>query len=399
MNVKRCCALALAAVLSLFAVFPATALPKDTTPHSAVELRLIGAITELSPEATEAGMKPEDFGELGVETVIRVRETFGCREVYDETGGGAYTARWVLVPADPTRETAEALADALTGKTGRHMLGDGHPLADALFEARVIDYEGTDIYAYGNLLAKVWVPVDKSDALISAGTPDFAFYRATFIAVRGDLAVFVLWPADPADFDAVKAGLDALYAGGYIYDGVAAPTFEVKPLLEAASLGAMKPLAGDPDGDGLITAADAREALRAAVGLPTATPYPLTCDADGDGDVTSADARLILRAAVGLEREAMRVRVPVLTSGRTLVGAVEEHTDGGYRLTAESDSEDLGVEQIELDLALPGTVGESRFFLFMFSTKTPGAYRVTLTEKREWEDEPLSVREILVSAR
>lgn len=61
---------------------------------------------------------------------------------------------------------------------------------------------------------------------------------------------------------------------------------------------------GDVDGDGKITSADARLALRRAVGLEE---YPETgaqyyaCDVDSDRKVTAADARLILRASVGLE--------------------------------------------------------------------------------------------------
>lgn len=59
---------------------------------------------------------------------------------------------------------------------------------------------------------------------------------------------------------------------------------------------------GDVDGDGSITAADARLALRASVGLETLTEaQKAAADVDHDGSVTAADARLILRASVGLE--------------------------------------------------------------------------------------------------
>ena len=60
----------------------------------------------------------------------------------------------------------------------------------------------------------------------------------------------------------------------------------------------------DPDGDGNISAADARLALRRSVGLETyekGSPAFLACDVDLDGNVSAADARLILRASVGLE--------------------------------------------------------------------------------------------------
>ena len=62
---------------------------------------------------------------------------------------------------------------------------------------------------------------------------------------------------------------------------------------------------GDVNGDGQITAADARLALRASVGLENyaaGSREALACDADGDAELTAADARLILRAAVGLEK-------------------------------------------------------------------------------------------------
>ncbi len=63
------------------------------------------------------------------------------------------------------------------------------------------------------------------------------------------------------------------------------------------------PRRGDVDGDGKITAADARLALRRAVSLETYAKGSAefnACDMTGDGNVTAEDARLILRAAVGL---------------------------------------------------------------------------------------------------
>ena len=60
--------------------------------------------------------------------------------------------------------------------------------------------------------------------------------------------------------------------------------------------------AGDIDGDGAVTPADARHALRISVGLSVLPEaYAGYADADGDGDVTPADARLILRYSVALE--------------------------------------------------------------------------------------------------
>ena len=59
---------------------------------------------------------------------------------------------------------------------------------------------------------------------------------------------------------------------------------------------------GDLTGDGRIATDDARNILRAAVGLDTLTgEKKKAADMDLDGAVTTADARLALRVAVGLE--------------------------------------------------------------------------------------------------
>ena len=56
---------------------------------------------------------------------------------------------------------------------------------------------------------------------------------------------------------------------------------------------------GDVDGDGKVTAADARLILRAAVGLEEIDSEK--GDIDGDGKITSADSREALRTATGQE--------------------------------------------------------------------------------------------------
>ena len=59
---------------------------------------------------------------------------------------------------------------------------------------------------------------------------------------------------------------------------------------------------GDTNGDGRITAADARFALRAAVELERPNEWQLNaCQVSGRKKITAAVARFILRAAVGIE--------------------------------------------------------------------------------------------------
>ncbi len=59
---------------------------------------------------------------------------------------------------------------------------------------------------------------------------------------------------------------------------------------------------GDVDGDGIITAADARLVLRRAAQLIDFTDeQDRLADVDNDGAVTAADARILLRVSAGLE--------------------------------------------------------------------------------------------------
>ena len=62
-------------------------------------------------------------------------------------------------------------------------------------------------------------------------------------------------------------------------------------------------LYGDVDGNGKVTAADARIALRASVSLDKLSDMQkLVADIDGNKSVTASDARKIIRASVGLEQ-------------------------------------------------------------------------------------------------
>lgn len=68
-----------------------------------------------------------------------------------------------------------------------------------------------------------------------------------------------------------------------------------------AYFGIKKPVVmGDLNGDGKVTAADARIALRIASKMQKPTAVQLkTGDINGDGKITAADARMILRMAAG----------------------------------------------------------------------------------------------------
>ena len=93
---------------------------------------------------------------------------------------------------------------------------------------------------------------------------------------------------------------------------------------------------GDVDGDGYITSADARLALRASVKLETLSDeQKAAADVDQDTYVTSADARLILRASVKLEA------LPDVSVGDTEEPASEvEETTEATPTDAETTTEE-----------------------------------------------------------
>ena len=382
------------------ACFPCAfaALP-DTTPHAAVELLLIPQAYTISDEARRRGFLPEDFTGLGVAQVIPVKQyelKLGDAVPVEEPEAENY--RWILIPEDPTHENAEALAGALSGRSVRETLGVSHPFAGSRMATRVVDYKGNEIQAYSTYLIKVWVKLPAREKV-----PQDLFLRED-LSANVEFArlpyyrVFVLFPADAGDFQAAARTLSALYAAGKIACGGVYPTFEIS-VWDDNSLAKMShPLAGDPNGDLKITAADARLALREAVSLPTNCPDDLVCDADGDGVVSAADARILLRVAVGLDRAAARIDFTEM-SGTAFVGPIPGHGDGGYRMSVSSENGAVKAELISPDVYPPGMVGGTDYHYLILTSKTPGTYKVVLTEQREWESTPLYTREIEVTVR
>lgn len=115
-------------------------------------------------------------------------------------------------------------------------------------------------------------------------------------------------------------------------------------------------IAGDPDNDFVVTASDARYALRLSVGLETCevgSDKYLACDADGDGNITAADARIILRVSVGLDsfkdntesNQGIRItKMPYKTNGLVINSIKLE--DGYFHLniTNKTSKTDMAVK-------------------------------------------------------
>ena len=94
--------------------------------------------------------------------------------------------------------------------------------------------------------------------------------------------------------------------------------------LTGFSLSAAAFIPGDVNGDGSISAEDAREILRFSVGAqPMTEEMKIFADIDGDGTVGARDARLALRTAIGLAQN------PV---GKMRSSNIAGYTEKGYAI-------------------------------------------------------------------
>lgn len=96
------------------------------------------------------------------------------------------------------------------------------------------------------------------------------------------------------------------------------------PVFSAAAL------KGDADGDGNISAADARLTLRCSVGLESfSAGTKQATDMDNDGNITASDARTILRMSVGLydDKPSYSNEYDLIRSGKFYMNA-EISSDG-----------------------------------------------------------------------
>lgn len=85
--------------------------------------------------------------------------------------------------------------------------------------------------------------------------------------------------------------------------------FSLIPFVQAAAV-----RVGDADGDGKVTAGDARLALRVSAGIDKASYYAKQyADTNADGKITADDARMLLRVSAGLENESVLATVTIKT--------------------------------------------------------------------------------------
>lgn len=154
---------------------------------------------------------------------------------------------------------------------------------------------------------------------------------------------------------------------------------------------------GDLDGDGMITAADARLCLRAAAGLEQLNEQQLqAADLSGNGTLVSSSARFILRTSVGLEQ----LNSDIIRPDRdTLVVGPFLTSDDGMNKWKCSVSPVLPVavvQQSEYEIATPVVSGSSVVQTFHINLKSYGTFTFVFELTDSQTDEVLQKYTLIV---
>ena len=210
---------------------------------------------------------------------------------YDTTGNYAYAALnpvWVgggnQQPSGPTVPGVKVTAELSSPDVG----------ADIRFKASVTP---AGPYNYTFRIIKDGVLIKEQ---MTGGVPYYTLQNASAGTYSAEVS------AENAFTGEVLTGS---VAGIGLYEEQSAePTTFIPPEVTTAEVvsrdrpTAFELLTGDADGDGKVTAADARIVLRVSARLETLDPGRAgLCDLDDDGKITAADARTVLRISARLE--------------------------------------------------------------------------------------------------
>lgn len=152
---------------------------------------------------------------------------------------------------------------------------------------------------------------------------------------------------------------------------------------------------GDLDGDGQITASDARKCLRAAASLEFLSDVQkIAADVTGPNSITSADARKILRIAAGLDKQVSNI-IEMPTGWGFIFGSLKTAGSGMYRWYCTADDE-LSVIQTERDYSPGCVIGAPVDSFFLFSAEKEGTYTAHFELKASWENEPIDEFDVII---
>ena len=136
---------------------------------------------------------------------------------------------------------------------------------------------------------------------------------------------------------------------------------------------------GDVNSDYVITASDARAALRIAANLEKKEKTVLKiADINGDGKVTSADARKILRVCANLEN--LQVSYTMNIEEDYLIGPVGTSWYIGKWQIASADEKLIIIEDYSLDVTAPGNIG---YNYYQISASEKGEYKLIFENEKQ----------------
>lgn len=134
---------------------------------------------------------------------------------------------------------------------------------------------------------------------------------------------------------------------------------------------------GDVNGDGEVSAADARLCLRAAAQLEALIENQSNAaDIDNKSGITSADARQILRIAANLDVNE-NMNIETTADWGFIIGPLNSAGSGRYFWQCEIDSEGLAVIEEKID-SPDGKDGAPVTSFFVFTPEKTGRYTITL---------------------
>lgn len=286
------------------------------------------------------------------------------------------------------------------------------PAQKALIKARVADvrlvsYEGYETDAPAaflkTALLRIWVPAGKAQAFEASFSADLPSGAALSLAVNdGSFAVYHLSFDSAPEEETLRAIADRLNENEAVrtfrvYRGCEIRDEANKDLMAAELVSASLTIPGDVNRDGALSAADARLALRAAVGIGDLPECErIAANADGAGGITAADARLILRAAVGLESpDALAF---TLTRGADFLLGPYPWQDSGadWSLETENGPADPNINRLFADTLPPTAMGAGNPSFFLVAFPEPGVYTLRLTLAQAWEASLIETRALRI---
>lgn len=133
---------------------------------------------------------------------------------------------------------------------------------------------------------------------------------------------------------------------------------------------------GDINGDGAVSAVDARKCLRTVAGLEKDFDFiqEIAADINGDGKLSAVDARIVLQMVVGTKT--VDTVVDTIMGDGVVIGPIQYSEGTAYYWQYEIDKDGLTVLERDFDDSAPGTIGGIVRKYFAFTPEAKGTYTI-----------------------